>query len=111
MKNTAQDGSHPLHAANPGQGSRLAWTMGHLRSLGPYVALELIMPGGTLMAALFWLYRHWRSSKDTPAVNPFARPISVLKIRWSGLVSSIQGRRSARPIYSSPRIGRCCNGG
>jgi len=85
--------------------------MSHLRSLGPYVALELIMPGGTLMAALFWLYRHWRSSEGTPAINPFARSMSMLKMRWSGLVASIQGRRSTRPIYSSPRIGRCCNGG
>ena len=28
-----------------------------LRSLGPYMAVELILPGGTLLALLLWLYR------------------------------------------------------
>jgi hypothetical protein len=27
------------------------------RALGPYVAIELLLPGGTLIALLFWLYR------------------------------------------------------
>ena len=28
-----------------------------LRDLAPYAAMELILPGGSLMALLFWLYR------------------------------------------------------
>ena len=28
-----------------------------LRRLAPYVAIELIMPGGSMMALLLWLYR------------------------------------------------------
>jgi hypothetical protein len=28
-----------------------------LRSLGPYVTLELIVPGGTMIALLLWLFR------------------------------------------------------
>jgi hypothetical protein len=28
-----------------------------LRNLAPYAAMELILPGGSLMALLFWLYR------------------------------------------------------
>jgi len=28
-----------------------------LRQLGPYAAIELLLPGGTLMALLLWLYR------------------------------------------------------
>jgi hypothetical protein len=28
-----------------------------LRQLGPYAAIEILLPGGTLMALLLWLYR------------------------------------------------------
>jgi hypothetical protein len=28
-----------------------------LRQLGPYVVMEILLPGGTLMALLLWLYR------------------------------------------------------
>lgn len=27
------------------------------RSFGPYLALELLLPGGSLLALLLWLYR------------------------------------------------------
>jgi hypothetical protein len=28
-----------------------------LREIAPYAALELVLPGGSLMALLLWLYR------------------------------------------------------
>ena len=28
-----------------------------LRALGPYAAIELLLPGGSIIALLFWLYR------------------------------------------------------
>ena len=28
-----------------------------VRELGPYAALELLLPGGTILAVLLWLYR------------------------------------------------------
>jgi hypothetical protein len=28
-----------------------------LRALGPYAAIELLVPGGTVIAVLLWLYR------------------------------------------------------
>jgi hypothetical protein len=31
-----------------------------LRDLAPYAALELLLPGGSLMALLLWLYRRQR---------------------------------------------------
>jgi hypothetical protein len=31
-----------------------------LRQLGPYVAIEILLPGGTLMALLLWIYRRRR---------------------------------------------------
>ena len=33
-----------------------------IKSLGPYVALEVIMPGGTLMALLLYLHRRSKCS-------------------------------------------------
>ena len=29
-----------------------------LRGIGPYAAIELIVPGGTLIALALWAYRH-----------------------------------------------------
>jgi hypothetical protein len=34
-----------------------------LRNLGPYAAIELILPGGTLMALLLWLYRSHKKAE------------------------------------------------
>jgi hypothetical protein len=34
--------------------SRMA---GYLRDLGPYAAIELLLPGGSLIVVLLWLYR------------------------------------------------------
>jgi hypothetical protein len=31
-----------------------------LRSLGPYAAIELLLPGGSVLALLLWLYRRQR---------------------------------------------------
>ncbi len=34
-----------------------------LRSLGPYAAIELLLPGGSLLALLLWLYRRHRRAR------------------------------------------------
>jgi hypothetical protein len=34
-----------------------------LRQLGPYAAVEILLPGGTLMALLLWLYRRRRTDQ------------------------------------------------
>jgi len=34
-----------------------------LRNLAPYAALELVMPGGSVMAILLWLYRRRRQQR------------------------------------------------
>jgi hypothetical protein len=33
-----------------------------LREIAPYAALELVLPGGSLMALLLWLYRRQKKS-------------------------------------------------
>jgi hypothetical protein len=36
------------------------------RKFGPYLAIELVMPGGTLLALLLWRYRnHFHTSGET----------------------------------------------
>ena len=32
-----------------------------LRRIGPYAAIELLVPGGSLLALLLWLYRRHRT--------------------------------------------------
>ena len=33
-----------------------------VRSLGPYAAIELLLPGGSVLALLLWLYRRRRKA-------------------------------------------------
>ena len=35
------------------------------RAVGPYLLVELILPGGTLIAALMWLAQQWREKRLT----------------------------------------------
>jgi hypothetical protein len=42
----------------PGKrGASAAAVVGKLRAIAPYAMMELILPGGSLMALLLWLYR------------------------------------------------------
>ena len=52
-------------------GGRAAGIVGKLRDLAPYAALELVLPGGSLMAILLWLYR--RRKIDPSRQNPRAK--------------------------------------
>ncbi len=37
-----------------------------LRALGPYAVIELVLPGGTLLALILWLCRrHWKAAAAT----------------------------------------------
>jgi hypothetical protein len=36
-----------------------------LRELGPYAAIELVLPGGSLLALILWLYRRHRRYTST----------------------------------------------
>jgi hypothetical protein len=35
------------------------------RSFGPYLAIELLLPGGSLLALLLWLYRSYARSPNS----------------------------------------------
>jgi hypothetical protein len=42
-----------------------------LRNLAPYAALELVMPGGSVMAILLWLYRRRKQQRHGPSNQAF----------------------------------------
>jgi hypothetical protein len=58
-----------LHRRLPSVPSRIeTWLprlAGYLRELGPYAAIELLLPGGSLITLLLWLYRR-RGSVGPP---------------------------------------------
>ena len=37
--------------------------LARLRDVAPYAALELVLPGGSLMALLLWLYRRHKGAR------------------------------------------------
>lgn len=39
--------------------------MTSIRSLGPYLAIELIMPGGSIIALVLWTYRNPRAARGS----------------------------------------------
>ena len=56
--------------ADPG-----AWRAGAtrlLRSLGPYAAIELLLPGGSLIVLLVWLYRRRSATRCAPTAPGYA---------------------------------------
>ena len=47
-----------------------------VRSLGPYAAIELLLPGGSMIALLYWWYRH-RTARPRRPRRPLS-PSAVL---------------------------------
>jgi hypothetical protein len=44
-----------------------------LRRVGPYAAIELLLPGGSLLALFLWLYRRQRGPSGRLRHGPIAR--------------------------------------
>lgn len=51
----------------------LNWLSQSARSIGPYVLVELLLPGGTLIALLLWLSQHARLQPRTGLWQPRER--------------------------------------
>jgi hypothetical protein len=45
--------------------ARIKSILAGARALGPYLLVELVLPGGTLIAGLMWLAQHWREKRLT----------------------------------------------
>jgi hypothetical protein len=71
--------------------SRMTRLVALLRELGPYLAIELILPGGSLIALLLWFCRRhgarWRpvAAALADSVTHVFRQASSLMTRETGL--------------------------
>ena len=52
----------------------IEWIVRQVRSLGPYLAIELFLPGGSIVALLLWTYRHRPVARPTAAPNVDDQP-------------------------------------
>jgi hypothetical protein len=76
----------------PWRRARLA-AVGRLKALAPYALMELILPGGSLMALLLWLYRR---RKNGLGVGGF--PLGFVScLRWSERIAGLL--RSSRGLH------------
>ena len=50
-----------------------------LRGIGPYAAIEMLLPGGTLIALLLWLARQGAFTKIVVAHRPAAAVVCVAR--------------------------------
>ena len=53
--------------------SWIALAVAGLKEAGPYVAIEIILPGGTLIALLLWLYRRRQPARPQGFSTPTPR--------------------------------------
>ncbi len=51
-----------------------------IRAIGPYAAIEILLPGGTLLAFLLWLYR--RRQRGEPLRSVIAGCLSKMRATW-----------------------------
>jgi hypothetical protein len=58
-----------------------------LRTLGPYIFIELLLPGGTLFSLLLFLYRRGGAGLDTASSDGAVRPVLVLARIAAGVKS------------------------
>ena len=61
---------------------RAAWRqlMPKARGLGPYVLMELLLPGGTLLAILFWLFQGGVRTGLLAIPQPVTAPVAVEQV-------------------------------
>jgi hypothetical protein len=58
-----------------------------LRGIGPYAAIEILLPGGSLFALLLWLYRRYkvatvRRAPLSPGIVPDNRTTTAGRWAW-----------------------------
>ena len=69
------------------------------QKLGPYVMLEILLPGGSLFALMLFLYQRRKAGIARAA----PRPVQALMRMWTSLVP--QGAFIAQPCYLRPSRG------
>ncbi|HEU4351817.1 MAG TPA: hypothetical protein VFR66_08050 [Burkholderiales bacterium] len=56
------------------------------RTLSPYLLVELLLPGGTLIALLLWLFQHWKKQRASD-LRLFRRKFAVNGQIQQGMVA------------------------
>jgi len=67
-----------------------------LKALGPYALVELVLPGGTLLALALSLYRHRHLQRARPA---FTRPLALI----SGFAAALTAGCAVGPNFVKPQ--------
>ena len=90
--------------------SRFEITRHALRTAGPYLLIEILLPGGSLMAAMLYLYRR-KYAKTSSERELFVRPMRTFLARFlatacfalagcggSALLKEVQPLESSKPV-------------
>jgi len=64
------------------------------QKLGPYVMLEILLPGGSFFALMLFLYQRRKAGRAMP------QPVQALMRLWASLVP--QGHFMPQPCYLRP---------
>ena len=76
--------------------------------LGPYVLLELLLPGGTLFALLLFLYQRRKpSAASLPALIGSASPPAHMGTLGRGVLAMQPERRDEERSWNAP-LGKLC---
>jgi hypothetical protein len=76
-----------------------------VRGLGPYAAIELLLPGGSLIALSLWAIRHraWIATRLRDGLAPLSGLVSVTERKRAALVAG----RSQHALDLAPPAATC----
>lgn len=71
--------------------------------LGPYVLLELLLPGGTLFALLLFLYQRWKlNAASLPTLIGLASPPELMSTLGRGILAMQPERKDEERSWNAP---------
>jgi hypothetical protein len=71
--------------------------------LGPYVLLELLLPGGTLFALLLFLYQRWKlNARSLPTLIRLASPPALVSTLGRGILAMQPERKGEERSWNAP---------
>ena len=71
--------------------------------LGPYVLLELLLPGGTLFALLLFLYQRWKlNAASLPTLIGLASPPELMNTLGQGILAMQPERKDEERSWDAP---------
>jgi len=72
----------------------IEWILAQLRSLGPYLAIELVLPGGSILALLLWAYRHRSAARQLATPIAKEEPGHAQFTRNTPAILNVTGSRN-----------------